>query len=571
MTAPEFILLFSNPSVSINEAIEINESVIFDSGNFSCTTAKVENVKFKDRVVFDGVPEIQELTFKNCTFEMGIQIKNVQAKGYDSAVLGFQSVNFIDCVIRESLIIDACELERGISIKSCTLDQNNENILTISNTSISQGGITIQDAIISILDLSDLKIEGVGLRIEKSEVKNYLKCTSIVTNSGLSFIKNIIHGHVHVWGGSASGLAFNYNKFLSDVSIQAIKNSSHFTSYRDDFDKFLVIDYDDVSSNVKGFHNKMSFNAAKFGTGLIVNGSNHLLEELIVSCSLNLTGTLQFNSCQIASVTISHDNHKASIVFNYSSFGRVNFDHFNNYGNLIFSSCKSISKAQSKFLVYNSNLGRTQFQNFFFNSFRDVEIIDSLVSNIEFSGMHWFDEKVLDAGDKTSPWRRLREVFRQLKQASEKQNDKFQALKFQALELKAYKKEIEQEGKILSNDGIILWLGQTNDYGLNWHKPVWILVLVSTLLYFPMVISASNKIIWMPACNYSDLKATLNEFWDYSYLWPQLYNPARTLKHAFHDGATLGTGVYFWDMMQRIVLAFFLVQIISAFRKYFKS
>jgi hypothetical protein len=577
MTPTDFIAKFSSSTVLIDAPTAVEGDVVLDSTNFRCKVASIANVTFDGTLVLKDIKDVESISFKKCIFNRGVEFNNITATGYDADVKGFYSLELEECQIKASLLITISAFERGIRIRNCKQDEHQDNTLLISKCAVSKGEIKIDNTTASILQLLNLEIYGIGLGIYKSEIKEYIRIQSLETDGGLSVIKNEIEGDVHIWGGKTSAVTFNHNEFKQDVRIEAVDNTGPFTSFRDDFAKYLQIDFDDSADKVKARHDSLYFNAVKFGIGLMVNGFDKVITELNIHCSLDLTGTLQFNSCRIDKAIMYQDNHKANIVFNYCRFGVVNFEMFNNYGNVIFSSCKankpedSETEVPTEFIVSNSNLGKTQFQNFFFSSFDKVSIIDSLVSGIEFSGMHWFDEKVLDVGDSTSPWRRQREVYRQLKQASEKQNDKFQALIFQSLELKAYKQEIGSKGRLATNDGIILWLGQTNDFGLNWLKPMGLLVLTSTILYFPIVISASCKISWLPACNYSDLKATLSEFWNYTYMWPQLYNPARTLKHAFHDGAQLGVGVYFWDMVQRIVLAFFIVQIVSAFRKYFKS
>lgn len=569
ISAVDYIALFNKPGtkVSIGKKLEIDEEVIFDASNYNCDYSSATNTIFNNKVTFKNVPLAKGIQFETCEFRKGLIFESTTAVGYDPSVLDFHSITFNKCLVNDYLVFQDCKPERGVKIFDCEISGKT----TMTECLISMGAVVFEESKLDKIDFSYLEISGVGLRFESCEVKDFVRFTSLNLNSSISLIKSTFKGSVYIWAGNVNGLTLNKGVYEEDVRFEAVNNKGTFTIYQDKFEKSLQIDNEDKGSNVEGIHNELYLHAASFGTGLIFNGAERMTTKLVVRCSLNLTGTFTFNSTPIQLVEITSDNHKANVVFNYATFRKVSFDHFNNYGNLIFSSCKALDLPDTEFVIYNSNLGKAQFQNFFFNSFKKVAIIDSLVSNIEFSGMHWFDQKVLDAGDTTSPWRRTREVFRQLKQASEKQNDKFQALEFQALELSAYKKEIQQKGKLLSNDGLILWLGQTNDYGLNWRKPMWLLIVISTLLYFPLVISASSKIKWAPACNYSDLKVTLSEFVNFSYIWPQLYNPARTLKHAFQDGVTLNIGVYFWDMVQRIILAFFIVQIVSAFRKYFKS
>jgi hypothetical protein len=163
-----------------------------------------------------------------------------------------------------------------------------------------------------------------------------------------------------------------------------------------------------------------------------------------------------------------------------------------------------------------------------------------------------------------------REVYRQLKQLTDKQGDRIQSLDFQAEEFKAYKKLLQQTKSWWHKDRWILRLSQTNNFGLNWSKPFW-WILGLTIVFYPlMVIEASPKLDWIPATSYKDVKNTCDELIKYLNIIPQLFNPTRSLDKLFPKIENLSFCVHLLDILQRLALAFFSVQIVSAFRKYVK-
>lgn len=200
-------------------------------------------------------------------------------------------------------------------------------------------------------------------------------------------------------------------------------------------------------------------------------------------------------------------------------------------------------------------------------------------------------------------YKNQREVYRQLKQSTDKQGDRIQSLDFQAEEMKVYKEFLQRNepknnktifnfivslfcfmgtallhligkgkkedtfGRFMNNDRFTLWLSQTNDFGLSWRKPTKLL-LWSILISYPLLI-ISVKLSWSPDFSYMGVNKTINVLYNEISFLPQLFNPTRDLSKIFPT-QTSPFLAHFFDILQKLVFGFFAVQIASGFRKYVK-
>lgn len=135
--------------------------------------------------------------------------------------------------------------------------------------------------------------------------------------------------------------------------------------------------------------------------------------------------------------------------------------------------------------------------------------------------------------------------------------------------MQAQLKILDLEKKWWNGDRISLWLGQTNNFGANWGKPLW-LSLAITLLFFPfMAIAADNTISMRPSCSVEGLEKFFSVCVHHFGAFFQMLNPARIPVRMFPD-MKLSWDLYALDFVHRIILAFLIYQIIVAFRKYVK-
>jgi hypothetical protein len=178
----------------------------------------------------------------------------------------------------------------------------------------------------------------------------------------------------------------------------------------------------------------------------------------------------------------------------------------------------------------------------------------------------WFDyERVFT----DSPIQK-RAFFTQLKHAAERRSNQFDFLKFKASEMKA-QKEFEDKKQWTAknlNEKFIFIAGLTNDFGLNWIRPLGLLVGFNLIFFLILFFAGHPGIILSPANNCEEMSNTFRCLTEASPNFFRLFNPAdfkmvdNDMRHSF-----IITGIL---LLQKITLGFFIFQIISAFRKYVK-
>ncbi|WP_338814185.1 hypothetical protein V9L05_02030 [Bernardetia sp. Wsw4-3y2] len=169
----------------------------------------------------------------------------------------------------------------------------------------------------------------------------------------------------------------------------------------------------------------------------------------------------------------------------------------------------------------------------------------------------------------------VREIYRQIRFVLERQGDKIASLKFKSVEMETHKNEVINRFQYKwyhdLQDKIILLSGWTNDFGRSWFKPVRLMIPITIFFYFLIITGVSNKLSYCP--NLFSIQSwyiTLCEYCNYINIMPQLLDPTHSLSRIFIDNKyiTIGFWAYFFDYFYKVILAFFIFQVISAFRKY---
>jgi hypothetical protein len=266
-----------------------------------------------------------------------------------------------------------------------------------------------------------------------------------------------------------------------------------------------------------------------------------------------------------------------------------------------------------------------QFFDFSFKSFKEIKIKNTYLSEIVPTNVEWFEDHQLAEIE----LKQKRELYRQLKLATEKQSDRVSALHFQAEEMTVHKKIISNEKeprntkinpfntmwlivnilwlffnfdcinfpKVLNysihfvwlsvnvgwlfvnkpfslinnknlNDNFSLWTGKTNDFGQNWIKPTF-LAFISTLVFYVFVIIAYSPNIQLALCQH-EWNNFFSELYEHSKILAQMFNPTFSSKAILNESYT-SAWAYVLLEIHRIFLGFFIFQTINAFRKFFKA
>ncbi|MEL7005205.1 MAG: hypothetical protein AAFN93_21085, partial [Bacteroidota bacterium] len=212
--------------------------------------------------------------------------------------------------------------------------------------------------------------------------------------------------------------------------------------------------------------------------------------------------------------------------------------------------------------IANSNLSDLNLNSCYFETFEQLEIVSSTLNKLQCTSTTWpksvvsYPHQSLEVID----YFQVREGCRQLKQAMKDHHDQVSELQFHAREMEAYRQIVRKQDFLKNfNDNITLAAGWTNSFGLNWLKPV-LLFLIVTFITYAIILSAHYNI--------SPLSRDFFFFWNWVDYF-MLFNPThRTIQLSI--GSKIEGGVAFLDFISRIISAFFLYQIITAFRKFRK-
>ena len=230
-----------------------------------------------------------------------------------------------------------------------------------------------------------------------------------------------------------------------------------------------------------------------------------------------------------------------------------------NFNTFIISNVRNIGK----FRLYNINqkeekrdllilsdlsLGDSEFQNVDLGFYKEAFIKDNLFSSLKYTGLNWPLDFETDKTD--TDHKKKRDAYRVLKNVAMDNNDAPQALRFYAKEMETYSKTLSTK-KENALDRLILGFNRwTNDYGLSWFRPIFLILLFGALFYY--------LLLWSLDLSFTDT-GNWNEF-------PIFLNP--THKTEFIDRANWNFLANSIDLLFRLIETTLIYQTIVAFRKF---
>lgn len=525
------------------------EAVAFTNMNFNCG------------VKFIGCKFEKELSFISCisdpsAHDLDLYINNIEISGTYIDTLKFSGAN---------------QIERGVELTNKSV----VNKLYVDSLCCSNGSFSISNSTVEQnVNLKKCRFHD-SFTITNNCIINAAIKLENIDAGGISFLNSTFTKSIYIWAGELVTLTFNNGVFEDNLKITAVPVNGMLTIIGTEYKKAVIFNIKDDGSVKIGSLHKIHIASAKFGEEFVINGNNSEIDMLDIRLSKLLSGSLFFRSCNVLKAKMSGDNYNSNIVFNLCSFNNLSFNYFYNYSTISIISAKSYGD-NSELSIDHSNLGKTHFFNMFFNTFKFVTIYNSALTEIVTSNVKWFNPINLNTFATLDSYGfvQKKEIYRQLKFALEKQGDRIESLKFKSFEMKAYQQELFSSpkwyAKIFSIDRFVLWLGQTNNFGLNWFKPVILILCFGFLFYCLIIIGVSDSLAYSFNFSSHSFSTTFLELWRYIDALPQLMNPIHSLDRVFVKGEKLGFGAHFFDYTLKVFLAFFIFQIISAFRKYMK-
>jgi|GEM_PF-4227522 hypothetical protein len=535
------------------ENLVVKEQVIFKKLPPNTKNFHFKNVEFTKGVLFDDIGEIKVgIRFEDCS---GTDISIWGCSVTTPTDAGFELPQGSGLVIENSqfkkvLVQNNPNFNRGIIIR------NNSKIdaLEITKSDFKLAGINIENSTINYqLDLLHIRSSG-EFRFENSVIKGKIRILDVYTSSFVclySTCKKDIH-----FDNNSFNVSLNNSEFEDDLYFRQNSISS-FSSYANNFQRKLEF-------NVQGDVKNIYIQNTEIGEGLEFRGNNNEIKKINIPSNDLLSGTIKFSNFKIIKADLSGLNRHANLIFSDIVFHNLQISDFNNSGGLTFANCKGTS--ESRLIITSSHLSNSIFLSFDFKSFSRIKIESSVLHDIEISNPILPKPSQLESDELA----KKREIYRQLRHAVSKKGDSILTKELRAEELELFRKE-KSNTSIFNRDRIILWLSSTNGMGLNWSKPIFILLGFTFFFHLFAVAAHSNILTFVnPLCiSEVDWSKTFSVYLSYgAYFW-SMFNPIRNLQSILGESAgALNGWVYFWDGLHRIILAFFIFQIVSAFRKY---
>ena len=574
-------LLKNNSEVEISDLTISEWLVLRATDEINCTGIVFTNCSFS-KILFNKVELNIGIKFIDCEVSGNLIFVDSSIKGYvQDFNLHNCSLEFHKLKVLGAFQMKNVNLDRGIVFRdSCELEK-----MIISDVKLLNGGINFEKSSIhGICDIANVNLT--EFRFEECEVNSQIRLSNIFC-SGLCFLQSKFKRDIYIWGGAVKDhLTFNDGIFEDDVVIQAVKSSGALTVIGSEFKTELNVLYNDNTSKITGGCKKIYISNFSVDSRISFIGSEDIaelyaLDEVTIYASEKLKGEINFRNFVIDKVLLKGNNINGKIRFSHVNFQNLKLDEFTNASKVQFYDVKSKDELQSSLEVYKSNLGVSEFYNVDLNSFKKITIKTSILSEIIASNVTWFRKEQLhpEAGISKElmeiEWRNNREVFRQLKYSMEKQGNKIQSLDFKSYEMESYKQELLQQSLSNENAGnkFILWLNQSNDYGLNFLKPLFYIFVFTIIFYCLIVVGISEKLCFSLGGGCEDIKSTIKEFKSYSCGLPKMLNPIYDFSKAFpstKDKTDISFWVSFIDFLYRILLSYLIFQLISAFRKFVK-
>lgn len=610
--APEISVAGSTPIINVKD--EVEDLVLIDATNYSAAWSKFKNLIFNEPVNISNANLGIGIGFENCTFQKKVVFINNSAAGFDNSFYGESySVFFKGCVFEDEVEFAAInsKLERDLRFEACKINRG----IVIRGIGVTAQGITFDDCDIDVkFDVENSRVKS-GISITNCRARSSVRLITTISQS-ISFLRGEYKSNILLWGCNVGhSIAFNDGEFQGGITLKETLGTPSLTiaggKYRENFS----VNYSDKATLWGQGVKKYYLTSCEFTNGFYVNGvqsittDKPLVDLISLNVSAKMQGDISMSSLHVGEIALSGINSKATIKFNDIYVNKFLLEYFYNHAQLVLIGIKASyvdwfkeiknnegetinEKIDSSIRFLHSNLGKAQFFTLNFKSFAKVHIYNTNLTEIIFSNVKWFDAKkigLIDLDEWIKGAKKLKkkiteqdtvaidlmsrkEIFRQLKFASDKQGDRVQALEFQRWEMYYYGKFLSITESKKKQDRFILWSSLTNNFGQSWFKAVWIGLIFTFILYIPIALLGSDKISpFALATSWREVKLTLGEiFIDQIRIYPQLLNPTHILNRMYTNVYKLPALIHWFDGLHRIITTYFIFQIISAFRKYVK-
>lgn len=568
----------------------IQEPITLTADDVKCDSITIRNTEF-----------INSLTLDGCQLEGPFSLESCSAQDITIVRCNFKG----DILTLTGLMLEDCKVHNWLSVKNCKF---------------KYGGIKITGGAYADIVLSDIQAESA-----KIEMVNF-SCINInigtVTTSELNLYRlsvpdrpDAINSSYTVSRCSLSRFHLSQNK-LAAMTIERMEAAEYADIHLCSFDRFffrhpassveLVLrssEFKSVMSISIPHYLRIDNRPAKMkairlidcdlGKNAQISGGigKDELDELALMGTKTTDSVLEVLNLHIHKARIEYDRTIHSLFFRNIEFEIIQMNHFRNSGQLLFSSVYP-SGPDATWQIIGAQPGQWQLIDCNLQRLDLFEVKNSDISGLRYASVEWFPRKALypfelrdekNSGRlkkhvKIRPWEKIsrdhphavearnrREIYRMLKEAAENQKDRIRALRFQQEEMVAHARYLKLTRNFWHPDRIVLWAGKSNNHGLNWWKPALLAIGCSIPFYILIVIGGERDL------SLSAWRDTGSFLWKDIGLFPQLLNPVHSLDKMFDPAAAIHPLTWWLDYLHRLLMAFFIVQTVSAFRKFMRA
>jgi len=535
------------------------------SGRKFYSKVNFKNVTFKEEVSFIQPDFFQDFNFIDCTFE----------KGFNIVGTNFRKLCLIqNCVSKDEVFIRDCSADEMIFKEFKAPKMLMTGFLNEIGT--KNNAVVFVQAFIEEFEVKEAEIKK-PIKFEEIALEN-LSITNSKIYSSLSFAQFEEKGFFQ-----AKNVYLTSSKFFQRLDFYYGVISDYLMVQKVDFNEQVVIrkeieikniDLDEVkakysvSADFQDNYENLRISNCNFESSF----SAYCLEKLN---SYEKTVTIEFDGIIHGNIVID-DLPTLSVNISCVNFGNILFsdistkyiwiDKLYNYNKLFFNSIK-LNLDYNVLIIFNSNLGNTEFENINFKKFDEVVIAKSDISNMQLTNS-LFPKEVqiktkhpsigveIGEAEKINDNLYFKETYRQLKLAMEKVGNRYYALTYKSKELYYQRKELG-----FSWDKLLLYFNFfSNNHGISWIRGI-LFTLFCALLSFLYLHSQLSQ----PLFHWNQIQSIFNtgfsEFIKYLSSYPKL-----ELNGLVDDNWKVNLTV----LLSRIFVSYGIYQTIVAFRKYGK-
>ena len=592
------------------------DTMVLNTSEYKNKLATFENVVFKGDTIFDKVNFANGIIFKDCTFDGVLGFLNCVVNQYDQLLVpDSESITFRNCTFNELVEFkgNETEIQQSLVFTTCNFLYG----ITISDIKIAMEGITFQSCQVNKgLEIINASINK-DLHFIGNSIDTYVRLGSI-SSSHIAFTKsNVVTGNLHVDRCRLlEGIIFNDGIYKDDIYFSL--NDTHGTGLAiidASFDKTFYLNYHSGKIKPERGISRFHIASSKFANGLFIMGTQDIfaasprVDEINLNTSPMLTGNISFNDLDIGILQIGGYNVSSKITFKHIQVNQIKIKGFINEGAVIFSDFRASSSEWvyssnpqmprgNAIYIDDSNFGKTQFFQTNFRSFETIVLHNTILNEISTSLVTWFTRLQLEKDDiknakialkqakksknkqKESNGRSFlvrlletkKELYKQLKFVAQKQGDIPLVLEFQSYEMDYHRQITKYRKPRKWNEYFILMTSLSNNFGQSWFKAFLLLMLFSFLSYIPIGFLTSKELDYSQfATSFQDVLFNIKVVIVLNLKsWIVLLNPAHRTIDIDKNIDQFSAWIILWDLLSRVVVAYFVFQMVSAFRKFSK-